>query len=52
MNVTRRSPHPLHGDAYELQTFECQTCKREIKRSSDRIGLPHPSDAAANISVG
>jgi hypothetical protein len=44
MNVTRRYPHP--------QTFECQTREREIKRSSDRVGLPHPSDAAANISVG
>jgi predicted RNA-binding Zn-ribbon protein involved in translation (DUF1610 family) len=52
MNVTRRYPHPLDGDAYELQTFECQTCGREIKRNSDRVGLPHPSDAAANISVG
>jgi hypothetical protein len=25
MNVTRRSPHPLYGNAYELQTFECRT---------------------------
>jgi hypothetical protein len=25
MNVTRRCSHPLYGDAYELQTFECRT---------------------------
>jgi hypothetical protein len=48
MNVARRSPHPLHGNAYELQTFECQTCGGEIKRSSDASGLPHASDAAPN----
>jgi predicted RNA-binding Zn-ribbon protein involved in translation (DUF1610 family) len=52
MNVTRRSPHPLHGIAYEIQTFECGTCGREMTRSSDRIGLPHPSEATSNISVG
>jgi hypothetical protein len=46
MNVTRRTPHPIYGDTYELQTFECRTCKLEIERSADRIGLPHPSDAA------
>jgi hypothetical protein len=48
MNVTRRSPHPLYGSAYELQTFECETCGREIKRSSDVSGLPHASEAAPN----
>jgi hypothetical protein len=46
MNLTRRSPHPLYGDAYELQTFECRTCRFEIKRSSDGSGLPHGSEAA------
>jgi hypothetical protein len=46
ITVTRRSPHPLFGSAYELQTFECQICGGEIKRSSDGSGLPHASEAA------
>jgi hypothetical protein len=48
MDVSRRSPHPLHGNAYELQTFECPTCRREIERTSDGNGLPHGSEAAPN----
>jgi hypothetical protein len=39
MNVTRRSPHPLYGNAYELQTFECRTCGHGIERSCDGKGL-------------
>jgi hypothetical protein len=46
MCVTRRAPHPIYGSTYELQTFECRTCKFEIERSADRGGLPHLSDAA------
>jgi hypothetical protein len=46
MNITRRSPHPHHGNAYELQIFECRNCKIEIQRSADADGCPHPSDAA------
>ena len=46
MNVTRRTPHPLYGCNYELQTFECRTCGYETERSADRSGLPHLSDAA------
>jgi hypothetical protein len=45
MNVIRRTPHPIYGDTYELQTFECRTCKFETERSADRSGLPHLSDA-------
>ncbi len=45
MQVTRRTPHPLHGHTYELQTFECRTCGNEIERSADRSGRPHVSDA-------
>ena len=48
MNATRRSPHPLHGNTYELQTFECRACGLEIKRSSDVSGLPHATEAAPN----
>jgi hypothetical protein len=51
MNVTRRSPHPLYGNAYELQTFECRTCGKEIKRSSDGGGPPHGSEAAGIETV-
>jgi C4-type Zn-finger protein len=50
MNVTRRTPHPLHGHTYELQTFECRKCWYEIKRSADRAGLPHVSDALPSIT--
>jgi hypothetical protein len=46
MNVMRRTPHPVYGHAYELQTFECRTCKFETERSADRSGLPHSSDGA------
>ena len=46
MYVTRRTPHPIYGSAYELQTFECRTCKYEVDRSADRSGLPHLSEAA------
>lgn len=46
MYVTRRTPHPIYGDTYELQTFECRTCGYEAERSADRSGLPHLSDAA------
>jgi hypothetical protein len=45
MIVNRRTPHPLYGNTYELQTFECRTCPKEIERSADRAGLPHVSDA-------
>ena len=45
MIVNRRTPHPLYGSTYELQTFECRTCPYEIERSADRAGLPHASDA-------
>ena len=46
MHVTRRAPHPVYGNTYELQTFKCRTCGDEIKRSADRSGLPHVADAA------
>jgi hypothetical protein len=46
MHVTRRTPHPLHGHAYELQTFKCPKCGSNIERSADRSGLPHTSEAA------
>jgi hypothetical protein len=46
MNVIRRTPHPIYGDTYELQTFECRTCKFETERSADSSGLPHLSDTA------
>jgi hypothetical protein len=49
MYVTRRTPHPLYGNTYELQTFECRTCNFEIQRSADRSGLPHVNDAKSEI---
>ena len=45
MYVIRRTPHPLYGNTYELQTFKCRTCGDEIERSADQSGLPHVNDA-------
>jgi hypothetical protein len=38
MHLTRRAPHPIHGNAFELQTFTCGTCRLEIERGVDRLG--------------
>lgn len=38
MNLTRRGPHPIRGDAFELQTFTCRICSHEIERGVDRLG--------------
>jgi hypothetical protein len=47
MHIARRSPHPLYGNAYEMQIFECRNCKIQIERSADGNGCPHAIDAAA-----
>jgi hypothetical protein len=41
MSLSRRTPHPEHGDAYERQTFTCRECRHEIERSADSRGKPH-----------
>ena len=46
MNITRRTPHPIYGCAYELQTFECRICRLEVDRSADRAGHPHLSEGS------
>lgn len=38
MCLTRRSPHPIRGYAFELQTFSCTACSYEIQRTADRSG--------------
>jgi hypothetical protein len=48
MRLTLRQPHPLYGLDYELQSFECRKCGRDIDRSADGAGLPHVSDAVEN----
>ena len=45
MRFTRRTPHPIFGDDYELQVFECRTCGRQNHRSTDANGLPHHGGA-------
>ena len=50
MNVTRRTPHPLYGHTYELQTFECCRCQYKIERSADWVGHPHAGDALRSIA--
>jgi hypothetical protein len=45
MRLTRRTPHPLYGIEYELQSFACRQCSQEIHRSADGAGLLHTSDA-------
>lgn len=44
MRLTRRSPHPLYGLTYELQSYECRTCGEETHRSADGGGFPHALD--------
>jgi len=41
MRFTGRTPHPIFGDDYGLQLFECRTCGRQNRRSTDANGLPH-----------
>jgi hypothetical protein len=38
MRLTRRTPHPVRGNAFELQTFTCRVCQHEVTRSADRSG--------------
>ena len=47
MRLTRREPHPQYGFDYELQSFECRKCGRDIDRSADGAGFPHVSDTVA-----
>jgi hypothetical protein len=49
MRLIRRSPHPVHGEAYEAQIFACDD-GHEITRSADMKGDPH-SDAAAKYNA-
>jgi hypothetical protein len=51
MQLKRRTPHPLYGYDYELQSFACQGCGREIHRSADAAGLPHHRDAGTGGMV-
>jgi predicted RNA-binding Zn-ribbon protein involved in translation (DUF1610 family) len=36
--LTRRAPHPADGVEFELQSFECRSCGREIERSAGQLG--------------
>jgi hypothetical protein len=38
MCLTRRTPHPILGYDFELETFMCTVCENEIQRSADRLG--------------
>ena len=38
MRLTRRSPHPIRGYVFELQTFTCRVCQFEIQRDADCLG--------------
>jgi hypothetical protein len=38
MRLTRRTPHPVHGYDFELQTFTCRVCQHEVERTADRLG--------------
>jgi hypothetical protein len=38
MRLTRRTPHPIHGNEFELQTFTCRACQHEMTRNADRSG--------------
>ena len=54
MRLTRRTPHPVHGYDFELQTFTCRVCRHEIERDADRLGevAPiYPGKTRANASA-
>ena len=36
--LTRRTPHPEYGPAFERQTFTCLSCDHAIERSADAYG--------------
>src|SRR6266849_5394654 len=38
MRLTRRTPHPVRGYDFELQTFTCRVCHHEFERNADRQG--------------
>jgi hypothetical protein len=38
LDLRRRTPDPLHGIHYELQTFLCRSCGRDTLRSVDSLG--------------
>jgi hypothetical protein len=42
MRLTRRTPHPVRGNDFELQTFTCRVCHHEFERSADRLGEVAP----------
>jgi hypothetical protein len=36
--LTRRTPHPMRGYDFELQTFTCRLCEHETNRTADLLG--------------
>jgi ribosomal protein L37E len=36
--ISRRTPHPVLGRGFELQTFTCRECGHEQTRSADQAG--------------
>jgi uncharacterized protein YlaI len=52
MHLTRRKPHPMLGNAFELQTFTCSTCEHEIERGVDRLGEAVPVKGLSAIVGG
>jgi hypothetical protein len=38
MRLTRRTPHPVRGNDFELQIFTCRICRHEIERDADLLG--------------
>jgi len=48
MFLARRTPHPLHGSTYELQSFACPKCDTELQRSADAGGRTHPVEETAD----
>ena len=42
MRLTRRTPHPVRGYNFELQTLTCRVCQHEVERTADRRGEVTP----------
>ena len=51
MDLTRRTPHPECGPAFERQTFTCFSCDHAIERSADAYGNPPKVESRPDLRL-